>query len=204
MAQVSAPTSAERRAQAVAAAEAAAREAEGLNADESRKLADRLLKGGATARFDALADETSRITLADRRRLLSSLTGKAPSRRAITAGTASRWAIFRSRLPYRVQPLVLGGLAVAGGITALLVARSHTPEGIVASSYSQNLQVAFTLPNGTLALDPFEDNRPYGLDAGRSYALVRQENGEAVLRQWVPGIGYAEAHVPASYVHWVP
>ena len=97
MAEASIPTSAERRAQAMAAAEAAARAVEGLSAEESRKLTDRLLKGGPAARFEALADEESRITPADRRRLLSSLTGKAAPRRAVLAGTASRWAIFRSR-----------------------------------------------------------------------------------------------------------
>ena len=99
------PTSSERRAQAVAVAKAAALEADSTKVEESRKLADRLLTGDVDARFDALSGQDLELTRVDRRRLLSSLIGKEPPRRTIPAVTAGRWALIRSRLPYRTGVL---------------------------------------------------------------------------------------------------
>ena len=110
----------------------------------------------------------------------------------VAVGTASRWALIRSRLPYRSRRLMLSGVMLLGAVAATLVARSHTPEGMVLSNYPYEIPVAFTVKDGQIPFDKLQSDKQYG--------LVRQENGEAVLRQWVPGIGYAEAHVPAGYV----
>ena len=187
------PTSEQRRAEAAAVAAAAARAAGRTTAEESRKLADRLLAGGAEARFEALSDGDLPLTQADRRRLLGSLAGKAPPRRVIPGGTASRWALIRSRLPYRVGAMASTGFIVVVLVTGILVARANTPLGMVVSNASQNLSVAFKLKDGQVAFDR--------LEAGRSYALVRRDDGGDVLRRWAPGAGYAEARIPAGYVH---
>ena len=187
------PTAAERLAEATATAEVAEREAETLSAKESRRLADRLIAGGLDARFDALSDQTLQLTPADRRRILRSLTGKEPPRRIVPGGTASRWALIRSRLPYRAVALASSGLVVLGGIVGLVVARANTPIGTVLSNGSQSLPVAFRLKDGQVVFDTLEANTPY--------ALVRQENGTATLRRWKPGVGYAEAQVSVDDVH---
>ncbi len=186
------PTSSDRRAQAKARADAAEREASGAKVEESKRLADNLLRGSADARFDALSDDKLTLTASDRRRLVRSLAGKEPPRRMVAVGTASRWALIRSRLPYRSRRLMLSGVMLLGAVAATLVARSHTPEGMVLSNYPYEIPVAFTVKDGQIPFDKLQPDKQYG--------LVRQENGEAVLRQWVPGIGYAEAHVPAGYV----
>lgn len=190
------PTSEERRAEAAAAAEAAARRADKTAAEDSRMLTDRLLAGGVEARFDALSDAGLNLTQADRRRLLISLAGKEPPRRTIPAGTASRWALIRSRLPYRVTALASTGLMAALLVTGVLVARANTPLGMVVSNASQDLPLAFSLKDGQVVF--------HTLEAGKAYAFVRQEGDVAVLRRWVPGTGYAEGRVPVISMHWAP
>ena len=190
------PTSAERRAEANAAAGAAQRESAARQAQESHKQADRLLRGAADARFDALSEENLQLTPEDRRRILKSLAGKEPPRRVVPGGTASRWALIRSRLRYRVLARASACLVVLGAISGLLIARANTPEGVVLSNASQSVPVAFSLKNGQIAFDTLEPDT--------LYALVRQENGVAVLRRWVPGVGYAEAQVSVNAVHWRP
>lgn len=190
------PTSADRVAEAKAAAEAAGREAERLDARESRRLADRLIAGAAEARFNALSDRDLRLTPTDRRRILGSLTGRMPPRRVIPGGTAGRWTLIRSRLRYRVIPLAVAGVMVLMAASSLILARASTPIAMVLSNASQDLQVPFRLKDGQIAFDTLEANTPY--------ALVRQENGIAVLRRWKPGVGYAEAQVPVEAVYLKP
>jgi hypothetical protein len=187
------PTSAERRAEADATAGAAQREATALKAQESRRRADRLLQGATDARFDALSEEDPQLTPEDRRRILRSLAGKEPPRRVIPGGTASRLALIRSRLRYRSVAVACVGLVVLGTIYGLFVARSNTPIGVVLSNAPQSVPIAFRLKNGQIVFDTLEPDTPY--------ALVRQENGVAVLRRWVPGVGYAEAQVSVDVVH---
>jgi hypothetical protein len=180
---------------AAAAGVAAEREEQQRTQDSAAKLA-RLLKLDAASRFEALADGTIDLVPFDRRRLVRSLKGHVPARRVITGGTATRWALFRSRLRYRKRPLILSGLTLGWALVVIVVAWSNTPVGTVVSVYPQNVPVVFKLPNGFVAADQMVPNQPYG--------LVRQGNGEAVLRQWIPGLGYAEAHVPADWVKWGP
>lgn len=190
------PTSEQRRAEAEAAAAKAARVAAGREAEDSRRLADRLLAGSPAARFDALSDAGPQLAQIDRRRILRSLTGKGSPGRAVPAGTASRWALIRSRLPYRVGALASAGLMAGVLLTGILLARANTPLGTVVSTAGQDLSVAFTLKDGRVAFDR--------LEAGRRYALVRQEGDISVLRRWVPGVGYAEARIPPGYLRAAP
>jgi hypothetical protein len=190
------PTSGQRRAEAEAAAAKAAQAAGERQVEDSRKLADRLLAGTAEDRFAALSDAALELTPADRRRLLRSLTGKGHTPRVVPAGTASRWALIRSRLPYRVGALASAGLMLVLLLIGILVARSNTPLGMVVSDASQDLSVPFKLKDGQVAFDR--------LEAGRPYALMYRNNGVDVLRRWVSGSGYAEARIPPGYVHQAP
>ncbi|RYB01654.1 hypothetical protein [Lichenibacterium ramalinae] len=190
------PTSGQRRAEAEAAAAKAAQAAGERHVEDSRKLADRLLAGAPDARFAALSDAGLELTPADRRRLLCSLTGKEHTPRVVPAGTASRWALIRSRLPYRVGALASAGFMFAVLLTGILVARANTPLAMVVSDASQDLSVSFTLKDGQVAFDR--------LEAGKPYALVRRDGGVDVLRRWVAGAGYAEARLPSGYVHSAP
>lgn len=190
------PSSGERLAEAAAAAEAAARRAGETASEDSRALTDRLLAGGIEARFTALSDAGLQLMQADRRRLLVSLAGREPPRRTIPVGTASRWALIRSRLPYRVTALASSGLMAAVLVTGVLVARANTPLGMVVSDASRDLPLAFALKDGRVVF--------YTLEAGKAYPFVRQEGDMAVLRRWVPGTGYAEARVPVMSMHWAP
>ena len=65
---------------------------------------------------------------------------------------------------------------------------------MVVSNASQDLSVSFILKDGQVAFDR--------LQAGRPYALTRRDDSGDILRRWVPGAGYAEARIPAGYVHW--
>ena len=183
------------QATAAAAADVAAAREEQERTGFSRAKLAKLLKLDAAARFEALAIEADDLVPADRRRLVKSLKGQAaPARRVVPGGTASRWAIFRSRLPYRQRGLVLTGLSVAWAVTVGAIAWSNTPLAQVESVFPQDVAAVFTLPNGVVVGDRLTPREVYG--------LMRNGNGEAVLRKWVPGVGYAQAHVPADWVRW--
>lgn len=182
------------QARAATAADVAVARENGERAKVSRAELAKLLKLDATARFEALSDGTDDLVPADRRRLVRSLKGQAPPRDAVSAGTASRWVIFRSRLPYRRRALLLTGLGVAWAISAGLVAWSNTPLAQVKSVFPQDVAAVFTLANGVVVGDRLTPREAYG--------LVRNANGEAVLRKWIPGVGYAQARVPADWVRW--
>jgi hypothetical protein len=183
------------QAMAAAAADVAAAREDQERTKASRAKLTKLLKLDPAARFEALGDEANDLVSADRRRLVKSLKGQtAPTRRVVPGGTASRWAVFRSRLPYRRRGLVLTGLSVAWVVTAGAMAWSNTPLAQVESVFPQDVAVVFTLANGVVVGDRLTPREVYG--------LMRNGNGEAVLRKWVPGVGYAQAHVPADWVRW--
>lgn len=189
-------TAKQRLAAAKGRASTAARRSDERQAKDSEAVLNRLLRLDPSARFQALADGTADLLPTDRRRLVMSLKSGAPARHAITGGTASRWALFRSRLPYRTRSLAVFGVGVFGVLIALLVTRANTPSGTVKGVSPQNVLATFKLRNGVVTAEQ--------LVANQSYGLVRQGNGEAVLRQWVPGIGYAEAHVPETWIEPAP
>ena len=93
----------------------AADEAAAALAAASKRHLDVLLKAKPEARFAALADASSPLTPEDRGRLLQSLRGQAQPVRPITAATASRLAIWRSRLPYRVVPMAMWAITLVAG-----------------------------------------------------------------------------------------
>lgn len=182
--------------QTMAAATAQAVEADKAAAAASATELKGLLKCDPDTRFEALAGGASHLVPADRRRLLDSLKKGVPTPRIVSPGTVGRWELFRSRLPYRKGPATVAGLALLGMLAAVLVAWENTPIALVTSNYSSDLQVKFALPNGVVAADT--------LKAQQAYALVRQNQNEMVLRQWVPGHGYAEAHVPQGWMSLSP
>jgi len=164
----------------------ASRVAEEANAHvvgmSERQLAG-LLRGKPAARFAALGDPTSPLTPEDRAKLLQSLEGQVPPARPITAGTASRLAIWRSRLPYQVVPWTVRGLSVLAVIGLGLLAWHRTPERWLTFTGAAFIG-HWRLPDGSIldrALVPNE-----------RYALVREEGEAGLLRLWVPGRGYAE------------
>lgn len=175
--------------------------AQAAEADRAAVLASKaevagLLKRDLDVRFKALADDSIHLLPGDRRRLLESLKKGTPSPRIISGGTVSRWELFRSRLPYRKGSIIMAGLTLSGTLAAVLVAWSHTPIASVVSNYPTDVQVKFALPNGAVVGDT--------LKAQQAYALVRQNQDEMVLRQWVPNHGYAEAHVPQGWMSVPP
>lgn len=146
-----------------------------------------LLRGKPAARFAALGDPTSPLTPEDRAKLLQSLEGQVPPARPITADTASRLAIWRSRLPYRVVPWTVRGLSAVTVIGLTVLAWHRTPERWIEITGTAALPVRWQLPGGG-----YEDDR---LNPGEHYVLVRQEGTSGLLRRWYPGRGYAEARV---------
>lgn len=176
----------------IAAAQADVRRAEVADAAASRATLVRLRGLSVNKRFEALADDTIRLTPEDRRSLLQSLKEGAPARRPVAATTASRWALFQARLPYRVVPLTLSALALTTSLGVILVARARTPESWVRSRYAQDIVAEFRGADGRVIAD--------SLVTGRRYARLRQEGGAVTLRLWVPLIGYGAASVPSDWI----
>ncbi len=179
----------------IAAAVADVQRAEAADAAASRATLDRLRSLSVHKRFEALADDTIKLNPEDRRALVQSLREGAPARRPITATTASRWALFQARLPYRVVPLTLAALALTTGLVVILVARARTPESWVRSRYAQDIAATFRGADGQVLAD--------SLVAGQRYARLRQEGGAVTLRLWVSRVGYATASVPSDWVEAV-
>jgi hypothetical protein len=175
-----------------AAARRAADEAAARVAEASTRELNALLRAKPDARFAALADPASVLTPEDRARLLASLRGQSAPARAISAATASRWAIWRSRLPYRVVPLTLRGTGAVGLIGLGLLAWQRTPEVWVTPVGRQALPTSWRLPDG---------GRSDGtLNPGQRYALMRWQGATGVVRLWLPGRGYAETGIERIYL----
>lgn len=160
--------------------------------EASRAELGRLLALPLDDRFAAIAQVDLQLTDAHRRELVRSLQEKAPAKSPIAAKTASRWARWRARLPYRASSLlaVATWLSVAGGL--YLVARYHTPERWVASAYDYDFQVRWRFPDGR-----FSDDR---LARRSRYTLMRREGVEGILTVWEPAFGYAETRVPLKWL----
>jgi len=179
-----------------AAAQRAAEAAEAEVRQASARHLAGLLRARPEARFAALADGTSVLTQEDRTQLLTSLRGAAAPARAISAVTASRWAIWRSRLPYRVVSLGIWGFTVVAAIGLALLAWRRTPQGYVMLSGRQDLSVSWQLPEGNRVEDVLKPNQ--------RYQLLRWSGEGGRLRLWLPGRGYAEAQVARSDLRSVP
>lgn len=162
-----------------------------LKQASTRHLAG-LLRAKPEVRFAALADGASVLTPEDRNQLLTSLRGETAPSRPILARTASRWAIWRSRLPYRVAPLTVRSLLLVAGGGLGILAWHRTPEQWVSIAGDKVLSTRWQLPSGQTAEGTL---RP-----GERYALVRRDGEAGLLRLWLPGQGYAETQVPFVYL----
>ena len=173
--------------QRYAAAGQATAAAENVVVETSAKHLAGLLRGRPEARFAALAESGSVLTPEDRAKLVASLKGQATSARPISAGTASRLAILRSRLPYRVVPIMVRVLSSIAVVVLGLLAWHRTPEQWVTIRASAASSTQWRLPDGTTSTGaPTKDTR---------YTILRRDGEIGVLRAWLPGRGYAEAHV---------
>lgn len=174
--------------QRYAAAAQASKDAATFVTDASAKHLTALLRARPEARFAALAETGSVLTAGDRSKLLASLKGQGAPARPISATTASRWAIFRSRLPYRVVPITVQVLSGVVVVVLGLLAWHRTPQQWVTIKSLKAPTSQWRLPEGTVMTGPpTMDIR---------YALLRREDTVGVLRAWLPGRGYAEARVP--------
>ncbi|MCJ2005545.1 hypothetical protein [Methylobacterium sp. J-092] len=178
-----------------AAIRAADEAATAVTAASARHLA-KLLRAGPEARFSALAESSSPLTPEDRGKLLQSLRGQSPPARPITAATASRLAIWRSRLPYRVGTVAMAGLTLVAGVGLVGLALHRTPTGAVTIAGREVLTIRWQLPDGS--------TRDGTLQPGQRYALMRWEGQSGRLRKWYPGHGYAEALIPQDYLQTAP
>nr|NKR04555.1 hypothetical protein [Escherichia coli] len=77
-------------------------------------------------------------------------------------------------------------------LLALLLAYRRTPISWVEVRSDRDVAIAWVMPDG----------RPAGdrLVAGRAYALMRDADGMAELRDWRPGEGYAATRVPSDWL----
>jgi hypothetical protein len=163
---------------------------------ESGALRDKLLKKPLGDRFKALEESGQKLLAADRRTLMRSLKNATPEKRAIAATTASRYEIWRSRLPFRIFPLIVCTIAVATGAFLIAVGYHHTPEESVTIAAAERFQVKARGPDGELS--------DFTVTPGDRFALVRIEGGEGILRRWVPSQGYADFQVPVQYLRQSP
>lgn len=151
-----------------------------------------LLRAKPEARFAALAGNVSILTPEDRTQLLTSMRGGAPPSRPILAGTASRWAIWRSRLPYRTVAVAVRGLLLLAGLGLGALAWHRTPERWVSLAGDKVLNTRWQWPGSQITEGVL---RP-----GERYVLVRREGEVGLLRHWSAEYGYAETRVPLAYL----
>lgn len=187
-----APTPMELLEQRYLAAIEAAEAASAHVTDASNRHLAKLLRASSEAKFKALAEASSPLTPEDRGKLLQSLNGQSPPSRPVTAATASRLAIWRSRLPYRIVPLAVRGLILVAGLSLGLLAWHRTPERWMTIASQQVLSTRWQLPNG--------ETIDGTLKPGERYVLVRREGEAGFLRSWYPGRGYAETRVLLGYL----
>ena len=173
----------------------AAREAAaGFERDSQAALA-RLKTRPIRERFAALEDGAAQLLPEHRRELLLSIrehaddaeSGARPAPRH-----ASRIAVWRGRLPFRVRRLTRDALLGLCLVLALILAYRRTPTAWAEVRGSQDVAVAWVMPDG----------RPAGdrLVAGRAYAVMRDTDSMAELRDWRPGEGYAATRVPSDWL----
>lgn len=177
----------------IAAARADAAAADIADAKASKTLLDRLLRQPVETRFAAFEDEAKKLTPADRRALLASIkNAKAPKRIALAGGTASRIAIWRSQLPYRVGGIAVGAVAGVLVVAAMIVAARNTPSHAVMIVTNDPIVAEFKSPDGRIVADRLEPKT--------RYIVVSERGGKTTLRLWVAQLGYATATVPSDWL----
>ena len=179
----------------LARADRAAREAAAGFERDSRAALTRLKTRPIHERFAALEEGAAQLLTEHRRELLLSIRDRSddgePSARP-TPRHASRIAVWRGHLPFRVRRLTRNALLGLCLVLALILAYRRTPAAWAEVRGSQDVAVAWVMPDG----------RPAGdrLVAGRAYAVMRDTDGMAELRDWRPGEGYAATRVPSDWL----
>lgn len=184
-------------AQRIAEARAEAKAAGVADAKASKMLLEQLLRKSVEKRFAAFEGEAKKLTPADRRALLASIKdAKAPKRVALAGGTASRFAIWRSRLPYRVGGIAVGAVVSIFAVAAIVVAARNTPSHAVMIVTDDPIATEFKSPGGRIVPDRLQPKTPYG--------VVSEGDGKTTLRLWVAQMGYATATVPSLWLRPAP
>lgn len=172
----------------------AAREAAAGFERDSRAALTRLKTRPIHERFAALEEGAAQLLPEHRRELLLSIRDRSddaePARSA--PRHASRIAVWRGRLPFHVRRLTRDALLALCLISALVLAYRRTPISWVEVRSDRDVTAAWVMPDG----------RPAGdrLVVGRAYALMRDADGMAELRDWRPGEGYAATRVPSDWL----
>jgi len=161
----------------------------------SRVELDRLLALPVDDRFAALAKPDLPLTDAHRRELVRSVKETRPPKSPIAINTATKWAIWRSRLRFRVFSVasITAGLIVVGG--HFLVALNQTPKQLVESAFDYDVQGNWRISDGRVFAIPIKP--------GVRYQLVRIEAEYGDLRLWSPPFGYGEMRVPLAWLQAV-
>lgn len=146
-------------------------------------------------RFAALEEGAAQLLPEHRRELLLSIRDRSgdeePDARP-GPRHASRIAVWRGRLPFRVRRLTRDALLALCLLLALQMAYRRTPISWVEVRSDRDVATAWVMPDGYPAGDR--------LVAGRAYALMRDADGVAELRDWHPGEGYAATRVPSDWL----
>ncbi len=163
---------------------------------DSRAALDRLLARPADTRFAALEDGAPQLLPEHRRELLSSLraaddAAEAPRIRAAVP-RATRFEVWRGRLPFQARRLVRDGLLGLCFVAAVGLAYRRTPVSWVEIQGTQDIAASWVMPDGRVVGDR--------LVAGRAYAMMRIVGTMAELREWRSGNGYAEARVAVNWL----
>jgi len=172
-----------------------AREAAAGFERDSRAALTRLKTRPIHERFAALERGAAQLLPEHRRELLLSIRNQSDE-----AGTdartgprhASRIAVWRGRLPYHVRRLTRDALLALCLMSALVLAYRRTPISWVEVRGDRDVTAAWVMPDGRSAGDR--------LVAGRAYALMRDADGVAELRDWRSGEGYAATRVPSDWL----
>lgn len=172
-----------------------AREAAAGFERDSRAALTRLKTRPIHERFAALEEGAAQLLPKHRHELLLSIrnqSGEAGADARPSPRHASRTAVWRGRLPFRVRRLTRDALLALCLLLALALAYRRTPISWVEVRGDRDVTAAWIMPDG----------RPAGdrLVAGRAYALMRDADGVAELRDWHPGEGYAATRVPSDWL----
>ena len=179
----------------LARADRAAREAAAGFERDSRAALTRLKTRPIHERFAALEEDAAQLLPEHRRELLLSIRARSDEAESATRSAprhASRIAIWRGRLPFHARRLTRDALLALCLLLALVLAYRHTPISWVEVRGNRDVTTAWVMPDG----------RPAGdrLVAGRAYALMRDADGVAELRDWRTGEGYAATRVPSDWL----
>ena len=163
---------------------------------DSRAALDGFLARSLEGRFAALEDGAAQLLPEHRRELLASLREKtaatAPAAGGAAVRHASRFAVWRVRLPFQARRLTRDGLLALCLAAAIGLAYRHTPVTSAEVQGERDRVASWITPEGRQ-----EEDR---LVAGRAYAVMRLAGGMAELRDWRPGEGYAETRVPVGWL----